>query len=251
MSPYVGRFAPSPTGFLHLGAARTALLAYRRARAMGGKFLLRVEDLDRPRVVPGSLESMLEDLGWLGVQWDAEPLIQSQNLPRYEAALEKLKASGTIFPCSCSRKEVAESASAPHGEEGPAYPGTCRGRPPQAGRPLAWRFRFDGPGGDFVVSRADGVIAYQLATAVDDAESGITEVVRGEDLRGSAPRQKAVIEALGFKAPAYLHAPLMLGPDGQRLSKRHGSIAIAEFRKAGQSADELIASLHLDSMELS
>lgn len=247
---YCGRFAPSPTGLLHLGTARTALLAFRRAWAMQGRFILRIEDLDTPRTVPQSKERIVEDLAWLGISWDAEPLMQSRNLPRYAAALEKLRAAGRVYPCSCSRKEIAEIATAPHGEEA-VYPGTCRAGLSHPGRPLAWRFHMDDGSGDFVVSRADGVFAYQLACAVDDAESGITEVVRGEDLRSSAARQRAIIEALGFRAPAYLHAPLMLGPDGQRLSKRHASTGIAELRAAGESAGQVIARMAVEHVELS
>jgi glutamyl-tRNA synthetase len=249
---YCGRFAPSPTGQLHLGTARTALLAFKRARAAGGRFLIRIEDLDSPRVVAGSAQSMLKDLAWLGIDWDDEPLVQSRNLARYEAALQTLKDAGKIYPCSCTRKEIALSASAPHGEDGPPYGGLCREKPQDPGRPLSWRFRVEGEYGDFVVRRADGVFAYQLACAVDDAESGVTEVVRGEDLRSSAARQAAIIRALGHEAPAYLHAPLLTGPDGSRLSKRLGSVAISELRAAGMGLREILGMMgpDLDAIEL-
>lgn len=251
-APYCGRFAPSPTGHLHLGTARTALLAWKRARQAKGKFLLRIEDLDTPRVVKGSKESILNDLRWLGIIWDGEVLIQSQNLPRYQAALETLKAAGRAYPCSCSRKEISLSASAPHGDDGPPYPGLCREKPLNPDRPLAWRFRTEAEYGDFVIQRADGVFAYQLACAVDDAESGITEVIRGEDLRSSAPRQAAIIKALGHMPPKYLHAPLLAGPDGSRLSKRLGSIAISELKATGLSLKDILAMMgpELESMTL-
>lgn len=259
MSPCVGRFAPSPTGDLHLGTARTALLAWLRARQARGRFILRIEDLDSPRAKPGCAEQQMADLRWLGIDWEegpdlggpSSPYVQSQRLAHYEAGFEKLKQAGMVYPCSCSRKEVAEIASAPHGEE-PIYPGLCRQGPQHPERPFSWRFKMQDSSGDFVVKRSDGVFGYQLACAVDDALMGVSEVVRGEDLRSSAPRQAALIRALGHAAPAYVHVPLMLGPDGQRLAKRHGSISLAEGRSAGKSSqqiiDELLASLGLKSL---
>ena len=241
---YRGRFAPSPTGLLHLGTARTALLAWRRARQQKGAFFLRIEDLDAPRVVEGAEAALLRDLAWLGIDWDEAPLVQSRRLPLYQAALDQLTASGRAYPCTCSRKEIASIASAPQGDEGPVYPGVCREAPSHPGRPAAWRFRSENdPGGDFVMKRADGVFSYQLACAVDDAAMGITEVVRGEDLKPSDLRQSALLKALGHPVPAYLHAPLMLGPDGERLSKRHGSVALAELREQGHSPEMLRAAL--------
>lgn len=253
-APYTGRFAPSPTGRLHLGTARTALLAWARARAAGGRFLLRIEDLDAPRVRPGAEAQMLEDLAWLGLDWDAEPQRQSARQGLYGRALEALKAAGRAFGCSCTRKDLAESASAPHAEhEGLAYPGLCRQGPAKAGQPLAWRFRMDAPepfvdgrlgpqaglADDFVLQRADGAISYQLACAVDDAEQGVSEVVRAEDLLGSASRQQALLKALGRPVPAWYHVPLWLGADGERLSKRHASVAVADYRAAGWSPQRL------------
>ncbi|MEW5929756.1 MAG: tRNA glutamyl-Q(34) synthetase GluQRS [Gemmatimonadota bacterium] len=262
-----GRFAPSPTGRLHLGNARTALLAWLHARAAGGRFVMRVEDLDRGRVRPGYMEAQLDDLRWLGLDWDEgpdvggphAPYVQSERQADYAAALARLEAAGLLYPCFCSRKEIAAAASAPHGpaDEGPRYPGRCRERPRQPGdegRAAALRFRV-APGavgfrdllqgdvafdpeaetGDFVVRRKDGVAAYQLAVVVDDAAMGITHVVRGADLLPSTARQLLLYRALGLAPPEFLHVPLMLGPDGERLAKRHGAVSLAELREAGVS----------------
>src|SRR5687767_9355319 len=211
MSPlsgrYRGRLAPSPTGRMHWGTARTALVAWLRARSAGGALVMRIEDLDPPRVVPGAAEEIMRELRWLGLDWDEGPdvggphgpYVQSQRFDRYEAALAQLQAQGALFPCTCSRKELAALASAPHGEGdlGPRYPGTCLRNPIRGDRPAALRFRMargeafdDALRGsqperepdDFVVKRADGVYAYQLAVVVDDIAMGITEVVRGDDL---------------------------------------------------------------------
>jgi glutamyl-tRNA synthetase len=258
MAPYCGRFAPSPTGALHLGTARTALLAWARARRASGRFLLRLEDLDAPRVRAGAAQGLLEDLRWLGLDWDAGPgggggpWEQSRRLASYQDALQALHAKGALFACSCSRRDLEGSASAPHGEDGVLYPGRCRAGA-QAGRPWAWRLRMGGPEAfddawqgpqaglqdDFVVRRADGVFSYQLACAVDDAAMGVTEVVRGRDLLGSASRQQALLKALGLPVPAWAHAPLLLGPDGARLAKRHGAVSVAAFRQAGFSPGRL------------
>ena len=255
-----GRFAPSPTGELHLGNAWAALLGWLWARAEGGAFLLRIEDLDRARLRPGAVETLLADLDWLGLDFDEPPAIQSERTALHDRALETLRAQGRVYPCFCSRTEVARAASAPHGpaDDGPLYPGTCatldeaaRGARASA-RPPAWRFR-PTPGvtrvndllrgavlqdvaaavGDFVVRRNDGVASYQLAVVVDDAASGITHVLRGEDLLGSTPRQLQLGCALGLPTPRYAHVPLLLGPDGKRLAKRAGPPSLAELRRAG------------------
>lgn len=263
--PYRGRFAPSPTGTLHLGAARTALLAWLRARQAGGAFILRVDDLDRARVREGSLRSIQEDLDWLGLDFDEGPdqggargpYIQSERLEIYERAFERLKAAGHLYPCTCTRAELAGAASAPHGEDAAPYPGTCRRGPAKPGRPAAWRFRMDAPQpfedalagaqeglrDDFVVRRSDGVFAYQLASAVDDAGMGVSEVVRGADLLPSSSRQAVLLKALGEPLPAWLHLPLLLGPDGSRLGKRHASISLAAYRAAGSSAESMLGLL--------
>jgi glutamyl-tRNA synthetase len=263
-----GRFAPSPTGPLHLGNARTALLSWLAARAPGGGYVMRVEDLDGPRVRPGVEGRILEELRWLGLDWDEGPDVggpvgpyrQSERLDRYAEALERLRAAGLAYPCFCSRAEVAAAAQAPHGpgDEGPRYPGTCSALGPDelrrrsAERRPAWRLRVP-PGevafedgvhglqvrdvaaetGDFVVARADGVPAYQLAVVVDDAAMGVTEVVRGDDLLASTARQLLLYRALGLSAPRFAHVPLVNGEDGTRLAKRHGALSLGELRERG------------------
>jgi glutamyl-tRNA synthetase len=270
--PFRSRFAPSPTGDLHLGNARTALLAWLQARHAGGAFVLRVEDLDFGRVRPGIMESQLADLRWLGLDWDEgpdvggpfAPYLQSQRKERYEEALRRLEEQRRLFSCFCSRREIAAAASAPHAgdEEGPAYPGRCRDlsagerrrREAERGAP-ALRFRARpgevrfhdllqgdlafhpaGEVGDFVVRRRDGVAAYQLAVVVDDAAMEITRVLRGADLLPSTARQLLLYEALGLRPPAWTHVPLLLGPDGERLAKRHGAISLRELRERGVPA---------------
>jgi len=264
--PYRGRYAPSPTGPLHLGNARTALIAWLHARAAGGTFVMRVEDLDGPRVRPGMEVRILDELRWLGLDWDegpdvggaAGPYRQSLLDARYGAALERLRDAGLVYPCFCSRAEIASASHAPHGpaDDGPRYPGTCRDLSGaevarrSAGRKPAWRLRvpegrvpfddlvhgaqsFDvhGATGDFVVMRADGIAAYQLAVAVDDAAMGITDVVRGDDLLSSTARQLLVFRALGLPAPRFAHVPLVVGEDGERLAKRHGALSLGELRE--------------------
>ncbi len=277
--PYVGRFAPSPTGDLHLGGAFTALAAWLRARAVGGLFLLRVEDLDPPRVVPGAEGRILADLRWLGLDWDEGPDVggpggpyrQSDRHGLYDAALTQLEEAGNLYPCTCSRTEIARIASAPHaGEGGPVYPGWCRDPSNRkAGRVPALRLRvpegpearvafsdaFCGPQeeavaaavGDFVLKRVDGLYAYQLAVVVDDLAMGVTEVVRGADLLDSTARQILLARMLGGTPPTFAHVPLVLGPDGERLAKRHQSFVkgstVAELRAAGVSVQEILGVL--------
>ncbi|MDH3201644.1 MAG: tRNA glutamyl-Q(34) synthetase GluQRS [Myxococcales bacterium] len=259
-SPYRTRFAPSPTGKLHLGHARTSLVTWLRARKLAGQIVMRIEDIDRPRVVPGAADAICRDHEWLGLDWDEGPIFQSTRSEAYEAALDTLSHTGLVYPCTCSRKEIAKVASAPHGEQGPRYPGTCRNGPTKAERPAALRFRFDDPspgfedllcgvysggkvGGDFVLRRFDGIWAYQLAVVVDDADMGITEVVRGADLLSSTSRQIALFRALRRPVPGFAHVGLVVDPDGVRLSKRHGATAIEALRDAGRSAEQVIGEL--------
>jgi glutamyl-tRNA synthetase len=264
----VGRLAPSPTGAQHVGNARTYLIAWLSARAHGGQVLLRIEDIDSPRVKPGAAGQACGDLRWLGLNWDGEPVVQSQRLSHYELALEQLKARELVYPCTCSRSDVSQSASAPHQEhEGPVYPGTCSGRRAAdalklEGRSYAWRFRvgsnspcfmdgFRGPveldlrkvGGDFVVWKSAGTPAYQLAVVVDDAAFGITEVVRGDDLIASTPRQLLLYAALELQPPRFIHVPLVVGPDGRRLAKRHGDTRLASLLDAGVRPEALLGLL--------
>ncbi len=241
-----GRFAPSPTGPLHFGSLVTAVGSYCLARRTGGRWLVRIEDLDAPRVVPGAASEILRTLESLALEWDGEILWQSRRSARYEEALASLREKGLVFPCACSRREIL--ASAPHGaEEGPIYPGTCRSGMAPGRRPRALRLRVPaetvcftdgvfGPlaqdlaagVGDFVLHRADGLFAYQLAVVVDDADSGIDQVVRGEDLLASTPRQIYLHACLGTPAPHYIHLPLALTPDGRKISKRDGAVGVAD-----------------------
>ncbi len=247
-----GRFAPSPTGALHLGNLRTALLAWLFARSAGAPFLVRMEDLDQGRVQAGSAEQQLRDLRAIGLDWDGEVVFQSHRHDAYAAALERLVADRRVYECFCTRAEIRAAASAPHGPlpEG-AYPGTCLGlteaerrRKRAGGRPPALRVRADaarvaftdrlqgpqdGVVDDFVVRRNDGTPAYNLAVIVDDAWQEIGEVVRGDDLLDSTPRQLFLAGLLGLDAPTYAHVPLVLGPDGARLAKRHGAVTLAEL----------------------
>jgi glutamyl-tRNA synthetase len=241
---HVGRYAPSPTGDLHLGNARTALLAWLWARHDGGRILLRIEDLDRARVRPGSEEAQRRDLAALGLNWDGPVVHQSERGAMYVAALDRLEAAGLLYPCFCSRADIRAAASAPHGPEGPPYPGTCRELDPAAaaarlaaGEQAALRFRE----GDVVVRRRDGVVAYQLAVVVDDADQGVTHVLRGDDLEPSTARQLALWRALELgPEPQYAHVPLLLGPDGERLAKRHGAVSVAEALADGATAESLV-----------
>ena len=273
-----GRYAPSPTGDLHLGNLRTALLAWLFARCAGGRFVLRVEDLDRPRVRPGATERMLSDLHWLGIDWDEGPDVggpyapytQSERQTIYTDHLQRLQNAGWIYPCYCSRAEIARAASAPHEDEGPRYPGTCRNlseaqrKQRQAtGRRPSLRFRVDDSRvvtftdlltgqqqqhlqnaiGDFIVQRADGIFAYQFAVVVDDALMHINQVVRGADLLASTARQIVLYEALGFPVPTFAHVPLMFDSVGKRLSKRVQSEGLEPLRAVGATPAQVVGQL--------
>lgn len=257
-----GRFAPSPTAPLHLGNLRTALVAWLFARSTGSRFVLRIEDLDRGACRPGIEADQIQDLRTLGLDWDGEVVHQSARFDRYHAAIGRLTAQGLTYPCFCTRREVREAASAPHDHlpEG-AYPGTCRDLTPaerrrrdEEGRPAALRLRAEGAsehfedrvhgrleGGvdDFVLRRNDGAPAYNLAVVVDDADQGIEEVVRGDDLLLGTPRQIHLARLLDLPVPAYAHVPLVLGPDGERLAKRHGAVTLADRLAIGQSVGEV------------
>jgi glutamyl/glutaminyl-tRNA synthetase len=284
MSAYRGRLAPSPTGLLHLGHARTFWTAYERARAADGALLLRDEDLDTQRAKAHYAAAMLEDLRWLGIKWQEGPDVggafgpyrQSERYELYRAAWEQLRAGGWIYPCTCSRRELAAAVSAPHEDESarggvrdddePVYPGRCRpaaGAVAQANRPAGvnWRFRipdgekvaFEDSGlgqqnyiagrdfGDFVVWRRDDVPAYQLACVVDDAAMRITEVVRGADLLKSTTRQILLDRALGLTPPLWHHCPLVRDAAGQRLAKRTDALSLRALRERGVTPAEVRA----------
>lgn len=273
---YRGRLAPSPTGYLHLGHARTFWIAAERARLAGGSLILRNDDLDRARCRPEFVAAMIEDLRWLGLDWSEgpdsggphAPYDQSARLPLYRAALERLHAAGLIFPCTRSRRDVESAAGAPHEngiDDEPVYPPEFR---PPAGTPLPplgprvsvnWRFRVpdgetlhfnDGAAGpqhattgrdfgDFIVWRKDDTPSYQLACVVDDAAMHVTEVVRGADLIRSTFRQLLLFRALGAPAPAFYHCPLVTDADGVRLAKRHDALSLRELRRQGVSPESL------------
>ena len=264
MSAVRGRFAPSPTGRLHLGNARTALLAWLDARSRGGAFVLRVEDVDFTRARPELGELQLAELRWLGLDWDEGPDVggpygpyrQSERGARYQAALDRLE----VYPCTCSRRELR--ALPPTGADEPLYPGTCRQGLSHPGRPAALRWRVPDATiafsdrlagahaqalarevGDFVLRRADGAWTYQIAVVVDDAAMAITDVVRGADLLASTPRQIALFQALGAPVPTYAHVPLILGPGGAKLSKRDGAPDLGALRAAGVSPGRVLAVL--------
>lgn len=253
---------------MHLGNARTFLLAWLSIRSRGGTLLLRIEDIDGPRVKSGALAQTLDDLRWLGLDWDGDVLVQSDRLALYRDAAARLVAAGLAYPCVCTRKEVEEAASAPHeaGADGPVYPGTCRGRfgslaeaEAATGRPAALRFRVDVAvvpfvdgfagaqegriAGDFVIQKRDGGPAYQLAVVVDDAAQGVTEVLRADDLLPSTPRQLLLYGALGLRPPQFVHVPLVVGGDGRRLAKRHGDTSLRHFREQGVTAAAVVGYL--------
>lgn len=262
---YVGRLAPSPTGALHLGNVRTFAIAWLRARASGGRVLLRMEDLDHPRDKPGAAEQALDDLRWLGFNWDGETT-QSARRAFYRDTLASLRRH--VYPCVCSRRDVEAAQSAPHDGDQLFYPGTCRDRFPTWEAAVAvctprvpcWRFRvasgetvrftdaFAGAYeqdvsaalGDFPLARDRDGAGYTLASLADDLDAGVTEVVRGDDLLPATPPQILLARALGRKPPAYCHVPLVVGPDGRRLAKRHGDTRIAAFRAAGVRPDAIL-----------
>jgi glutamyl-tRNA synthetase len=262
----LGRYAPSPSGHMHLGNARTALLAWLQARAAGGQIALRIEDLDRDRCKPEWEGTLRDDLAWLGLDWDLEQQRQSERGAVYDEALGRLAAAAVVYECFCTRAEV-RAASAPHGPE-PIYPGTCRDLSEAdrsarraAGRRAALRLRvepevlaFDdlvhghveqdvAAAGDFVVRRADGLHAYQLAVVVDDGAIGVTHVLRGDDLLSSTPRQMLLQRLLGLPSPVYAHVPLMRAPTGERLAKRHGSETLQSLRAARSTPEQVVGQL--------
>ncbi len=260
-SEIVGRFAPSPTGPLHLGSLVAAVGSYCLARRNGGRWLVRMEDLDAPRTVPGAAEDILRTLEAFALHWDAEVIWQSRRSAAYEEAISALRRKGLVFDCACSRREVL--ASAPHqGEEGPVYPGTCREGIPRGGRPRALRMRVPDRAfcftdkllgsqeqhlasavGDFVLRRADGVFAYQLAVVVDDAAAGVTQVVRGADLLGSTPRQIYLHNCLETPAPEYVHLPVVTSADGEKISKRHGAFSVNSTSDRGRLLRQVLGFL--------
>lgn len=272
--PVTTRFAPSPTGLLHRGHAFSALMAWRLARASGGRFVLRIEDIDTTRCRPEFETAICDDLAWLGLDWDGPVWRQSNRAPAYRAALDQLIALGVAYPCFCTRADIAAAASAPHGPEGPLYPGTCRHLDPttRAARlareqpawrldvaaglaitgPLAWHDATAGTQqaapqlpGDIVIARRDVGTAYALAVVVDDAAQGVTDVVRGADLFDATHSQRLLQALLGLPTPRYHHHQLIIASDGKRLAKRNAGETLAGWREAGRSAADVIASLPL------
>jgi len=267
----ITRLAPSPTGALHLGNARTFLINYLMARRRGWTILMRMEDLDSPRVKPWAAEQAIEDLQWMGLTWDRTVAKQSDRTDAYRAALEKLAESNDAYPCVCSRKDIQQAGGAPHLDDHVTiYPGTCRGKYESAeqaaeltGRLAAWRVRigdepvvfedhFSGRNeidlartcGDFVIFRNEGMAGYQLAVVIDDAEQGVDAIVRGDDLLDSAARQIHLRKLLGIgPEPEYWHVPLVTGTDGHRLAKRHGDTRLSHYRETGVSVNRMLGLL--------
>ena len=255
-----GRFAPSPTGALHLGSLRTALLAWLFARAAGSRFLLRIEDLDPVTSSPEHEAGQLADLRSIGLDWDGPIVRQSERRDVHEAVLAELVERGLTYPCFCSRREIREATAAPHAPPG-VYPGTCRSltaaqvaQRAAEGRPAALRLRGDGepvtivdrlhgavtgPADDIVLRRNDGVPAYHVAVVVDDDDQGVEEVVRADDLLEATPSQAHLLDLLGRPRPSWAHVPLVLGPDGRRLAKRHGAVSLADLHAMGIDAAEV------------
>ena len=282
-TPFLGiisRFAPSPTGRLHLGHAFSAVKAHDLARANDGHFLLRIEDIDPGRVREDHVAGILEDLAWLGLTWDGEVVRQSERLPLYAAALDRLKVAGLLYPCFCTRAEIAASASAPHGNVGPAYPGTCRALSPaerearMASHPHCWRLDMtralasvNGPltwhdetagwiiadpaaQGDVVLARKDAPVSYHLAVTVDDAAQGVTDIVRGADLFEATHIHRLLQALLGLPTPSYHHHELLTGPDGRRLAKRDGAQSLAELRENGADPVALVEALRAERLPI-
>ncbi|PCD04345.1 tRNA glutamyl-Q(34) synthetase GluQRS [Sphingomonas spermidinifaciens] len=269
----VTRFAPSPTGALHLGHAWSAVQAHARARDAGGRFLLRIEDIDGTRSRPGHVAAILDDLDWLGLDWDGEVVFQSQRLALYAAALDRLADSGLAYRCTCTRADIAAAASAPHGVGGVLYPGTCRGREVDPAQPHCWRLDMAraveaaGPldwtdeiagrvaadpaiHGDVVLARKDAPSSYHLAVTVDDAAQGVTHVVRGRDLFAATHVHRLLQALLGLPTPVYRHHPLLAGPDGERLAKRHGAPSLAAMRAEGVAGRALAMDLKAGRLPL-
>ena len=253
---YRGRFAPSPTGPLHFGSLVAAVGSFLEARSRGGEWLVRMEDLDLPRVVPGAADDILRTLDTFGLHWDGGAMVQSARNEAYRAALAELERLGAVYPCACTRKEIADSVLS--GIDGPVYPGTCRAGLPTGRSPRALRLRTDTRTvefddalqgrvsqnlatevGDFVIRRADGLFAYQLAVVVDDAEQAITHVVRGADLLDSTPRQIYLQHLLGLPTPAYLHLPVAVNGRGEKLSKQTLAPAVSRVNPVAQLCEVL------------
>lgn len=278
-SAVTGRLAPSPTGALHLGNIRTFMVAWLSVRSRDGRLILRIEDLDHPKVKPQAAQETIDDLRWLGFDWDEGPdiggahgpYVQSMRGAFYTSALEQLREASAIYPCACTRADVERCQSAPHEGEILRYPGTCRGRfadyaealSASTGRQPAWRFKVEDGAetgfrdtfadwysqipshctGDFIVARGLFRAAYALAVVVDDAAMGVSEVVRGDDLLEATPAQILLQRALGLPEPRYCHVPLVVGPDGRRLAKRHGDSRISTFRASGARPEQIIGAL--------
>ncbi len=271
------RFAPSPTGELHLGHAYSAVLAHAAARSAGGRFLIRIDDIDGSRSREEYVGVSLADLGWLGIGWDGDPVRQSDRLGDYAAALDRLRARGLVYPCFCTRADIAASLSAPHGPSGAVYPGTCRALSDaererrMAGEPhcwrldmaraaaeageLAWEEAGQGPRtadprahGDIVLARKDAPASYHLASTLDDAAMGVTHIIRGADLIASTDVHRLLQALLGLPTPLYRHHPLVCGPDGKRLAKRDAAASLASLRAAGVDGRALAADLAADRL---
>jgi glutamyl-Q tRNA(Asp) synthetase len=267
---FITRFAPSPTGRLHLGHAYSAVLGHARARKSGGRFLLRIEDLDQTRSRQEFVDGIGEDLRWLGLYWDPPAIVQSKRTAAYQAGLDELRGRGIAYPCFCTRADIAQSLTAPHGDAATSYPGTCRALPDDPKRrattPHCWRLdsakalaisglprwrEADGREfsaterdiGDAILARKDAPASYHLSCVVDDAASGVTMVVRGADLRASTPVQRLLQSLLGLPEPLYLHHPLVAHADGRRLAKRDLAPTLAAMREAGVDGRQLAAEL--------